>query len=119
MTDKEVQDATSIVTDLLQCTDPSIEAKVLDDFDGIQDSDPMATLKVTVCDRKWQLQVREEAKSKLQLIQVNDKIMPVTIFCKSCTHCKLHIWKWGSGSKIKRMPSFAAFIAIFTFLKQR
>ena len=80
VTDK-VQDAVSIVMDFSQQTDPSIEAKA---FDRIQNSNPVweenvrirdevATLKVTVCDPKWQLREREDANSKLQLKKVVDK----------------------------------------------
>ena len=82
-TDDEVQNAASVLMDLSWHAEPIIEAKAFVDC-GIQVSDPIweengrlrdevATLKATVCDLKRQLQDRENANSKLQLIQDNDK----------------------------------------------
>ena len=103
----EVQNAASVLIDLSWHSEPIIEAKAFADC-GIQVSDPIweengrlrdevATLKATVCDLKRQLQDRENANSKLQLIQDNDKKT-----------------KFYTG-----LPSFAVFMALFTFLKPK
>ena len=60
-------------------------------------SNEVGTLKAPICDQNGQLQDKQTANSKLQLIQGNDK--------KTKFHTGL--------------PSFAVFIALFTFLKPK